>query len=99
MDGGSKTSATTTCTPWTLKVCAVDDAICSDGLNFAAHDSYAQNADLVRQGVDFAASRLGAGPPAPLPPVAPSAGSPAAGPPQSPGDWAAPAPTTPTPTP
>ena len=38
----------------TLKVCAVDDAVCSDGLNFAAHDTYTQNADLVRQGVDFA---------------------------------------------
>jgi len=82
----------------TLKVCAVDDAVCSDGLNFAAHDTYAQNADLVRQGVDFAATRLGAGPPAP-PPAASIAGGPAAGPPLSPGDWAATVPATPTPTP
>ena len=70
----------------TLKVCAVDDAVCSDGLNFAAHDTYAQNADLVRQGVDFAATRLGASPPAPLP-AAP--GAPAAGPPLPPGAPAA----------
>src|ERR1700733_5645028 len=55
----------------TLKVCAVDDAVCSDGLNFAAHDTYAQNADLVRQGVDFAATRLGASPPPPPPPPTP----------------------------
>jgi cutinase len=70
----------------TLKVCAVDDAVCSDGLNFAAHDSYAVNTDLVTQGVDFAAARLGAGAPAP---TLPGPGAPAAGPSPSLGDWAA----------
>jgi cutinase-like protein len=57
----------------TLKVCAVDDAVCSDGLNFAAHDTYTQDTNLVNQGVDFAATRLGArtdGPsPSPVVPV------------------------------
>ncbi len=77
----------------TLKVCAVDDAVCSDGLNFAAHDSYAMNTDLVTQGVDFAAARL-AGPP-PLP--APASGASAAGPSPSLGDWAAPPPAAPLP--
>lgn len=45
----------------TLKVCAPEDPICSDGLNFAAHDTYAIDGDIVNQGAAFAASRLGAG--------------------------------------
>jgi cutinase len=42
----------------TLKVCAFDDAVCSDGLNFAAHDTYTQDVNLVNQGADFAATGL-----------------------------------------
>jgi hypothetical protein len=57
-----------------LKVCAPEDAICSDGLNFAAHTSYAYNG-LVSQGVDFAANRLG---------MSPAAGT---SPPPAPGQW------------
>ena len=45
----------------TLKVCAPEDPVCSDGVNFAAHDSYVSNGDVIGQGADFAASRLGAG--------------------------------------
>ncbi|MDV3126951.1 cutinase family protein [Mycobacterium sp. 21AC1] len=54
----------------TLKVCAPEDAVCSDGLNFAVHTSYAYDG-LVTQGVDYAANHLGltpvANPPAPVP--------------------------------
>ncbi len=45
----------------TIKVCAPEDPICSDGMNFAAHDAYDGN--VVAQGVDFAVSHLGEGPP------------------------------------
>jgi len=45
----------------TIKVCAVEDPVCSDGINFAAHDTYADDGSVIAQGVDFAASRLGAG--------------------------------------
>jgi hypothetical protein len=45
----------------TIKVCAPEDPVCSDGVNFAAHDSYVENGDVIAQGADFAASRLGAG--------------------------------------
>src|ERR1700753_1521076 len=51
----------------TIKVCATEDPVCSDGLNFAAHDTYADDASIVDQGAAFAASRLGAGPPPPPP--------------------------------
>ncbi len=52
----------------TLKVCAPEDFVCSDGLNFAAHTSYGYDG-LINQGVDFAAGRLGLGPsPNPAPP-------------------------------
>ena len=44
----------------TLKVCAPEDPICSDGMNFAAHDTYASDGDIVNQGAAFAASHLGA---------------------------------------
>lgn len=50
--------------PKTLKVCAPEDFVCSDGLNFAAHTSYGYDG-LIEQGVDFAASRLGSEPTAP----------------------------------
>ncbi len=42
----------------TLKVCVPEDPVCSDGLNFAAHNTYADDAAFVDQGADFAASRL-----------------------------------------
>jgi hypothetical protein len=42
----------------TLKVCAPEDAVCSDGLNFAVHNSDGYGG-LIGQGVDFAASHLG----------------------------------------
>jgi cutinase len=66
----------------TIKVCAVDDAVCSDGLNFAAHDTYTQDVNLVNGGADYAATRLGAEADWPTPsPVAPA-----------PDEWAAPTP-------
>jgi hypothetical protein len=41
-------------------------------LNFAAHDTYTQDTNLVNQGVDYAASGLGAETDVPLPsPFAP----------------------------
>jgi cutinase len=42
----------------TIKVCAPEDPICSDGMNFAAHDGYADDGSVIAQGADFAASRL-----------------------------------------
>jgi cutinase len=45
----------------TIKVCAPEDPVCSDGMNFAAHDGYADDGGVISQGADFAASRLGAG--------------------------------------
>lgn len=58
----------------TIKVCAPEDPVCSDGLNFAAHNTYADDGSMISQGADFAASRLGAGPGAPVTVVAPSQG-------------------------
>jgi cutinase len=52
----------------TVKVCAPEDAICSDGLNFAAHTSSAYDG-LIDQGVDFAAGRLGLNPAPNAPPA------------------------------
>lgn len=46
----------------TIEVCADQDPICSDGMNFAAHDTYSTNMAVIDQGAAFAASRLGAGP-------------------------------------
>jgi hypothetical protein len=57
-----------------LKVCAPEDAICSDGLNFAAHTSYAYNG-LITQGVDFAVNRLA---------ITPADNT---SPPPAPGEW------------
>ncbi len=45
----------------TIQVCAPQDPICSDGMNFAAHDTYATNAAMIDKGAAFAASRLGGG--------------------------------------
>jgi len=42
----------------TIQVCAVEDPICSDGMNFAAHNTYADDGSVISKGVDFAASRL-----------------------------------------
>lgn len=55
----------------TLQLCVPEDAVCSEGLDFAAHNTYADEGTLVNQAADFAASHLQAGPPAP-PPAAPS---------------------------
>jgi len=49
----------------TIQICAPEDPICSDGMNFVAHDTYSRNAALIDTGAAFAASRLGGGPPAP----------------------------------
>jgi hypothetical protein len=51
----------------TLKVCATDDPVCSEGMNFAAHNSYADDGASIDQGAAFAASRVGAPGPAPVP--------------------------------
>jgi cutinase len=42
----------------TIKVCAPEDPVCSDGLNFAAHDTYAGDGAMIGKGATFAASRL-----------------------------------------
>jgi cutinase len=49
----------------TIKVCAPEDPVCSDGMNFAAHDTYADNASMVDQGAAFAANRLAGTPSGP----------------------------------
>ena len=63
----------------TIKVCAPEDPVCSDGMNFAAHDTYADNAGIVDQGAAFAANQLGAGPSAPAPVTVVQAPRPGAG--------------------
>jgi cutinase len=45
----------------TIQVCAVEDPVCSDGMNFAAHNSYVDDGSVISQGVDFAASHLQGG--------------------------------------
>jgi hypothetical protein len=42
----------------TIKVCVPEDPVCSDGLNFAAHDTYATDGAMIDKGATFAASRL-----------------------------------------
>jgi cutinase len=58
----------------TLEVCATEDPVCSDGMNFSAHNSYTEDGSFIAQGVDFAAARLqgpGGGPnPSPAPTAA-----------------------------
>lgn len=49
----------------TIKVCAPEDPVCSDGMNFAAHDVYASDGGIVDQGAAFAAGRINAGPAGP----------------------------------
>lgn len=50
----------------TDQLCVPEDPVCSDGMNFAAHDTYVDEGNLVNQGADFAASRLGAIPGTPV---------------------------------
>ncbi len=50
----------------TVKVCVPEDPVCSDGMNFAAHDTYAVDGDTINQGADFAASRVQGSPSAPI---------------------------------
>ena len=45
----------------TIKVCAPEDPVCSDGLNFAAHNTYAGDGAMIDKGVEFVASHLGVG--------------------------------------
>ncbi|WP_142282655.1 cutinase family protein, partial [Mycobacterium paraense] len=45
--------------PKTIKVCAPEDPVCSDGMNFAAHNTYASDAQMIDKGAAFAASHLG----------------------------------------
>ncbi|SPM36535.1 cutinase [Mycobacterium rhizamassiliense] len=59
----------------TIKVCATEDPVCSDGMNFAAHDTYADDASIVDKGTDFAVGRLNGTPTAP----AAGAGAPGTG--------------------
>lgn len=46
----------------TLQVCAAEDPICSDGMNFAAHDTYSTNAAVIDKGAAFAAGLLAGSP-------------------------------------
>jgi hypothetical protein len=52
----------------TLKICAPEDPVCSEGMNFAAHNSYADNAAAIDQGAAFAAASVGGSAPPPAPP-------------------------------
>jgi hypothetical protein len=45
--------------PKTIEVCATEDPVCSDGMNFSAHNSYVEDGSFIAQGADFAAARLG----------------------------------------
>ena len=58
----------------TLAVCVPDDPVCSDGLDFAAHNTYADNGAMINTGVDFAIGRLDTGPLPGPPPVKTSPG-------------------------
>ncbi|MEM6106988.1 cutinase family protein [Mycobacterium sp. 050272] len=49
----------------TIKVCANEDPVCSDGMNFAAHNTYADDGTMIDKGASFAASRIDAGPAGP----------------------------------
>jgi hypothetical protein len=57
----------------TIKVCAPEDPVCSDGMNFSAHDTYADDGQMIDKGADFAAGRLNA------PPGVPAVGTPHGG--------------------
>jgi hypothetical protein len=51
----------------TIKVCEAEDPVCSDGMDFAAHDTYADDGAMIGKGVAFAASHLDEGPSGPTP--------------------------------
>ncbi len=53
----------------TIKVCAPEDPVCSDGMNFAAHDAYADDGAMIDKGVAFALGHLGEGPAGPAGPA------------------------------
>jgi hypothetical protein len=67
----------------TIKVCAAEDPICADGMNFGVHMSYPSNAAVIDQGAAFAARLLaqGGGGPTAASPGAPTTvvGSPSPG--------------------
>jgi cutinase len=58
----------------TIKVCATDDPVCSDGMNFSAHNTYADDGAYIDKGAAFAASRIDGVPagPAAAPPPSPT---------------------------
>ncbi|WP_445159793.1 cutinase family protein [Mycobacterium sp. Dal123C01] len=49
----------------TIKVCATDDPVCSDGMNFSAHNVYADDASWIDKGASFAANQINATPAGP----------------------------------
>ena len=50
----------------TIKVCATDDPVCSDGMNFSAHNTYADDGTWIDKGASFAANQINAGPTGPV---------------------------------
>lgn len=58
----------------TIQLCAAEDPVCSDGVNFSAHDTYASDGAIIDQGAAFAASRLHGGHGGPQPVAAPHGG-------------------------
>ena len=50
----------------TIKVCATDDPVCSDGMNFSAHNTYADDGTWIDKGASFAANHIDAGPTGPV---------------------------------
>jgi hypothetical protein len=58
----------------TVQLCVPEDVVCSEGMNFTAHDSYVEEGTLISQGADFAASRLQANPGAMVPTTSPGRG-------------------------
>ncbi|GAB7141576.1 cutinase family protein [Mycobacterium riyadhense] len=58
----------------TIKVCAAEDPVCSQGMNFAAHNAYADDGAMIDQGAAFAANSLGGTPRGPGPAPSPLGG-------------------------
>lgn len=58
-----------------IELCVPQDAVCSEGLDFAAHDGYVGNVAVINQGADFAASRVNGEPPPPPPVPRPKFGN------------------------
>lgn len=42
----------------TIQPCAPEDPVCSEGMNFPAHNTYALNGGMIEQGAAFASERL-----------------------------------------